>query len=303
MKHNFTITLILVGVFFVSQLLGLFIVSKYVSGVVVNPETGKIENVTYKNLPLEMQRPQVEASSSYLYILGAVLIGTILVLLLVKFRGFKLWKAWFFLSVALCLTIAFAAFVNQFLAITLGILFAVLKIYKPTVFLHNFTEVFIYGGLAAIFVPIMNIFAIIVLLILISIYDMIAVWQSKHMVTMAKFQTESKVFAGLSIPYTLSVQGKREVKKEARLQSPLAKKKSKQENKNAILGGGDIGFPLLFAGVVMKTTPFSKVLIIPAIVSVALFLLLYFAKKDKFYPAMPFLSAGCFVGYGLLALL
>ncbi|MBI5398274.1 hypothetical protein HZB03_02310 [Candidatus Woesearchaeota archaeon] len=303
MKHNFTITLILVGIFFVSQLLGLFIVSKYVTGVFINPETGEIENVTYKSLPLDMQRPAVEASQSYLYILGAVLIGTILVLLIVKFRGLKLWKAWFFLSVGLCLTIAFAAFVNQFIAIMLGAVFAALKIYKPNVFLHNFTEVFIYGGLAAIFVPIMNIFAIVVLLILISIYDIIAVWQSKHMITMAKFQTESKVFAGLSIPYSVPAQTKHGGKKAEKDSAVPTKKRIKQESKNAILGGGDIGFPLLFAGVVMKTTPFGKVIIIPAAVSIALFLLLYFAQKDKFYPAMPFLSIGCFIGYGLLLLL
>ncbi|MBI4738024.1 hypothetical protein HY772_00390 [Candidatus Woesearchaeota archaeon] len=303
MKHNFTVTLILVGVFFVSQILGLFIVSKYVAGVTINPETGEIEKVTYKNLPLEMQRPDVEESQSYLYILGVVLIGTILVLLLVKFQGLRLWKIWFFLSVGLCLTIAFAAFVNQFIAIPLGIVFAVLKIYKPNVFLHNFTEVFVYGGLAAIFVPIMNIFAIIVLLILISIYDVIAVWQTKHMITMAKFQTASKVFPGLSIPYAARPQAKYDGKKVGEESAAPAKKKTKRESKNAILGGGDIGFPLIFAGVIMKTTPFMKVLIIPAVVSVALFLLLYFAEKDKFYPAMPFLSAGCFIGYGLMLLL
>jgi presenilin-like A22 family membrane protease len=301
MKHNIKVTLILVAIFFISQLLGLFIVSKYVAQKTINPETGLVENVTYKNLPLEMQRPEVEESSSYLYILGAVLIGTVLVLLLVKFRGFKLWKTWFFISVALCLTIAFSAFVNQYIAIALGIIFAILKIYKPNVILHNFTEVFIYGGLAAIFVPIMNLFAVVVLLLLISVYDMIAVWQSKHMVTMAKFQTESKVFAGLSIPYTLKTTPKTEGKTVTTKKTTT--RKDKEETKSAILGGGDIGFPLLFAGVVMKTIPFTKVIIIPAVTAVALFLLLYYAEKDKFYPAMPFLTAGCLVGYGLMLLL
>jgi presenilin-like A22 family membrane protease len=277
----------------------MFIVSKYVEQKIINPETGQIENVTYRNLPLDMQRPEVEESSSYLYILGAVLIGTILVLILVKFRGFKIWKTWFFISVALCLTIAFSAFVNQYIAIVLGVVFAILKIYKPNVILHNFTEVFIYGGLAAIFVPIMNLFAVIVLLLLISVYDMIAVWQSKHMVTMAKFQTESKVFAGLSIPYTMNTTSKTDGKTAGKSTSA---KKVKEESKSAILGGGDIGFPLLFAGVVMKSLPFTKVIIIPAVTAVALFLLLYFAEKDKFYPAMPFLTAGCLVGYGLMLL-
>jgi hypothetical protein len=76
-----------------------------------------------------------------------------------------------------------------------------------------------------------------------------------------------------------------------------------EQVKSAILGGGDIGFPLLFAGVLMKSYGFMQVLIVPVVASIGLFLLLYFAKKDRFYPAMPFLSAACFAGYGLMLLI
>ena len=40
-----------------------------------------------------------------------------------------------------------------------------------------------------------------ILLVLISIYDMIAVWKSKHMITLAKFQLDTKSFAGLAMNY------------------------------------------------------------------------------------------------------
>jgi presenilin-like A22 family membrane protease len=304
MKHTLAVTLILVAVFFVSQIVGLAITSQYISQRIVNETTGEVINISYAGLPLDMQRPEVDESQSYLFILGAVLIGTVLVLLLIKFKGFKLWKMWFFLSVALCLTISFYAFTRQIfpatwpsfipsgLALALAITLATLKIYKPNFIIHNLSEVFIYGGLAAIFVPIMNVYAVVILLILISVYDMIAVWQSKHMVKMAEFQTESKVFAGLSIPYEMP-----------KAEDTVKKKGRKTVIKSAILGGGDIGFPLLFAGVLMKSAGFLKVLIVPVIVAIALFLLLYYAQKDKFYPAMPFITAGCFVGYGILLLL
>jgi len=293
MKHTALITLILVGVFFLSQVVGMVITEQYIGERVLNETTGKV-TITYEKLPLDMERPEIEESKSYLFILGAVLLGTAIVLLLVKFRGFKLWKMWFFLSVALCLTIAFAAFVPQIVAVLLGIGVALLKIYKPNFIIHNLSEVFVYGGLAAIFVPIMNLYAVVILLILISVYDMIAVWQSKHMVKMAQFQTESKVFAGISIPYQIPKGGKA-VEGKGR--------KVKEEIKSAILGGGDIGFPLLFAGVLMKSMSFAKVLIVPVVVSLALLLLLLMAKKDKFYPAMPFITIGCFVGYGILWLI
>ncbi|MFC1741042.1 presenilin family intramembrane aspartyl protease [Nanoarchaeota archaeon] len=305
MKHSLQITLILVAIFFVSQIVGLAITDQYIAEKVVDETTGEV-NITYSDLPFDMQRPEVEESQSYIFILVAVFIGTLLVLLLVRFRGVRLWKLWFFLSVSLCLTIAFYAFLKQWgylgaiLSVALAVVVALLKIYRRNVILHNVSEVFVYGGLAAIFVPIMNLYAIVILLLVISVYDMIAVWKSKHMVKMAKFQTESRVFAGLSIPYKLPKKGKVHV-----ADAPRAKKGAVAAGgvKSAILGGGDIGFPLLFAGVLMKNVGFLKVLVVPVVVSFGLFLLLYFAKKDKFYPAMPFITAACFVGYGALWLI
>ncbi len=305
MKHSLMITLILVAVFFVSQIVGLVIVDQYIAEKTVDAETGDVVNITYNELPFDMQRPEIDESQSYIFILVAVLIGTLLVLLLVKLRGFKVWKFWFLLSVAVCLTFAFAAFLPQLIALGFAVGLAIWKIYRPNFAIHNLTEIFLYGGLAAIFVPIMNLYAIVILLLLISVYDMIAVWQSKHMVKMAKFQTESKVFAGLSIPYKISgLSGKKTpVASSSKKVSKKSETGGSEGMNSAILGGGDIGFPLLFAGVLMKSVGFTKVLIVPVVVSFALFLLLYFAKKDRFYPAMPFITAGCFTGYGLMLLL
>ncbi|MBW2975135.1 hypothetical protein KY366_05450, partial [Candidatus Woesearchaeota archaeon] len=144
----------------------------------------------------------------------------------------------------------------------------------------------------------MNLFAVVLLLLFISVYDFFAVFKIKHMVTMAKFQTRSKVFAGLLIPYKREGSKKKKDIKEKTVRVKVAAK-------TAILGGGDIGFPLLFAGVVMKglmlensfIAGFLKTLIIPIVVSFSLFLLFVKGKKDKFYPAMPILTAGCFAGY------
>ncbi len=302
MKHSLQVTLILVAVFFLAQVAGLAVTNQYIAEKIVDAETGKVVDITYSELPFNIERPEIEESKSYIFIIVAIMIGTVLVLLLVRFRSFKVWKTWFFLSVALCLTISFGAFMHQLLAISLAVGIAIWKIWRPNFIIHNLSEIFIYGGLAAIFVPIMNLFAIFILLVLISIYDMIAVWQSKHMVKMAKFQTQSQVFAGLSIPYQLPKGKTAKIQMKPHKHAPKKSVKT-EEIKTAILGGGDIGFPLLFAGVLMKSVGFVKVLVVPAVVSVGLFLLLYFAKKDRFYPAMPFLSAACFVGYGVLLLI
>ncbi|MBD3163782.1 hypothetical protein GF323_01145 [Candidatus Woesearchaeota archaeon] len=307
MKHNLKIILILIGFFLLSQVIGLLIVNQYIDHKVL-AKTGK---VTFTETPV-FERPPVEESTSVWYIISAILIGTAILLVIIRLRKIRIWKTWYFISVFITLGFAFYAFFKQIpvqeLALSFSFVLAAVmgyyKIFSPKIWLHNISELFIYGGLAAIFVPIMNLFSAIMLLLLISAYDMYAVWKSKHMVTLAKFTTESRVFAGLSIPYRKST-GKIQKKATKKIKS----KKSKI--KNAILGGGDIGFPLLFAGVAMKNlmlsntvlTGFLKVLIIPLTTTTALYFLFVKGEKNKFYPAMPFLSLGCFAGYFILLLI
>ena len=297
MKHSLKITLLLVLFFFLAQFVGLLVTNNYIDHK-VSVESGK---AVFKNLPGGLDRPEVDEGTSYIPIFIAIIIGTILALVIIRFKRVGLWKLWFFLSVLLCLSVAFGAFVPAVVAFVLAFVLAAWKVLRPNLYVHNLTELFVYGGLAAIFVPIINLPSVLVLLALISGYDMFAVWQSKHMVKLANFQTESKLFAGLFIPYNLPKKGK---KLKGKVEMVVVKAKS------AILGGGDIGFPLIFAGVVMKGlmlhepifSAFAKTLIIPVFAGVALLFLLVKAEKDKFYPAMPFLSIGCLVGYGVLLL-
>ena len=87
------------------------------------------------------------------------------------------------------------------MTLLIAALLAYFKVFRNQIFIHNLTEIFIYGGLEALLVPLFNVLAITISLLLFALYDMYAVWKSKHMIAMAKFQTEQKVFAGLYIPY------------------------------------------------------------------------------------------------------
>jgi len=276
--------MLLVIIFFFSQLIGLLVVSKYVDYSATTEQDIESGDITWHQLPYSLERPKVEESSSYLFIIGMIAFGTVLLLLLIKFKIYRLWKLWYFVGTMLCLSVALSAFIGQSSAFVIALVLSYLKIFRPNVLIHNLTELFIYGGLAAIFVPIINLFSIFILLILISAYDFWAVYKSKHMVKIAEFQTNSKIFAGLLVPYSS--------------QNIIPKPGKKQTlSKNAILGGGDIGFPLLFAGVIMKNYGLMKAFLIPVAATLGLLLLLTYAKKDKFYPAMPFLTAACFIGY------
>ena len=304
MKHTFKVTIALVFFFFLAQFTGLLIINHYIDHV----KTIKTKIVAWQPLPYGIERPEVKNQSvSFIYITIAVLIGTVLVLLLIKFNKPFIWKIWFFATVWLTLSIAFAAFINRFVAALLALMVAILKLYKPNIIMQNLSEIFIYGGLAAIFVPILNLFAAFMLLIVISIYDFIAVYKTRHMIKLAKFQSKSKVFAGLFIPYekgNLSLNPASKAKTKGKV-SQMSGQKAGFRKSVAVLGGGDIGFTLLFAGVVMKglmlqntiLAGFLKTLIIPVFVSLSLLFLLLKGQENKFYPAMPILSIGCFVGY------
>jgi presenilin-like A22 family membrane protease len=253
MKHTLKITIILAVLFLLSHLVGLFVVNQYTS----------------VELPYGIERPVFDGGSSYAPLLVSILIASLLIMMIIRFNAVRVWKVWFIFATIYLLGIAFTSFVTSLVALFLAIVLGLLKFYRSSVIIHNFTELFVYSGIAAIFSPVMSVFSASVLLIIISIYDMIAVWKTKHMVSIAKFQTKAKMFAGLAIPY-----GK----------------------KTAILGGGDIGFTLLFSGVVLIKLGVLQALIVSLFTTLALFLLLVYSSKNKFYPAMPYLSAGCFLG-------
>lgn len=292
MKHNLYVISILLVIFLLAQVVGLAVTNHYIE----KPK-----------LPLNIERPVVpEKQQSYTFIpiFIFIIIATVLGLILIKFSMLRLWKLWFLISVWLCLTISFNAFISEKIAVGIAAILALLKVFRPSVIIHNFTEIFIYGALAAIFVPILNVIAVVVLLALISVYDYIAVRRTKHMVKLAKFQGKSKMFAGLLLPY------KRKV--EAGEIKPVGKTVKtanlpKEKSGVAILGGGDIGFPLLFAGVVMRQFGLGfldyRTFIIPVFAAVSLMLLFLFANNKKFYPAMPYITSGCLAGYGIVRLL
>jgi presenilin-like A22 family membrane protease len=312
MKHTTTITFILVVVFLLSQLMGLWIVDQYID----HPASKEQQATVWQPLPYHFERPPIEnQSTSFIPLFIAIIIGTLLVLILIKYNFFLILKIWFFLVIIITLAFAFAAFLPEMYAFTLALIIALWKMLRPNIVIHNLSELFIYGGLAAIFVPMLNIFGAFMLLAVISIYDIIAVWHTKHMVRMAEFQTKAKVFAGLFIPY-----GKHNAiaHPSKALKATPSKKMPKEDHvehhvpvKVAVLGGGDMGFSLIFAGVVMKEAmlslphaqAFLSTLIIPLCAAIALYALLMYGEKDKFYPAMPFISLGCGVGYVMFLVL
>lgn len=291
MKHSVAITLLLIVLFFCSQIVGLWVLQAYLG---INEETGEEE---WKELPavgeVQLERPDLSPSESFWYMISAIIIGTVLVLFLIKYRKMYLWKTWFYLAVIICLTISLGVFIGGLSAFLLSLVLGYFKIFRPNMIIHNLTELFLYAGMAALFVPLLNMVFMSLLLIIISLYDYYAVHKSKHMITMATFQSNAKIFAGLLIPYGKTKQG------EGKRTKRRATEKKEKQQRAAILGGGDIAFPLFFAGVMLKTYGIPESILIAVTTTLALSWLLFKGEQGKFYPAMPTLSIGCFLGWGI----
>jgi len=302
MKHNIKVTIILLAMFIVAQLIGLFIVNFYLQE----------ENT----LPYGFdQREQIQQTPNFysqflISLVISLVIAIILVFFLMRIKSTFIMRLWFFIVISLALGIAFNIFGIKLglaypgaIALVVGIVLAYFKIFRRNIIIHNLTELLIYPAIAAIFVTMLNLTTVIILLLIISAYDIWAVWKSGIMQKMAGFQINTLgIFGGFFIPYAskkikdkikllkLKYKNKKEIP-----QTVL--KRNKIKVNLAILGGGDVVFPIIAAGVVLKS--FNNIYSSLAVVlfaSLALLYLFAFGKKGKPYPAMPYLTVGIYLG-------
>jgi len=330
MKHKLSITLILLGMFLVTQFIGLFVVNFYAptEQVVFNETTGMNETIFVDNLPYGLQATEGESTPNFISIIPSFILAFILILLLMKYKLKIVIRLWFFFVISLALAISINAFFSSIslinasiYALCIAIPFAAIKIFKPNPYIHNFTELLIYPGIAVVFVsflyilnPILvdwgfvkfaltssaNPWIIIGLLILISLYDMWAVWKSGIMQKMAKFQMEEvKIFGGFLLP-SVSKKVKKELNrikiKYKDKKIPKAIKGKKYKVNLAILGGGDVIFPIITSGIFMRAYGFIPALLVIFGSLLGLGFLFMITKEGKAYPAMPYISVGIFLG-------
>lgn len=272
--------------FLVTQFIGLYVVNHYTSG--------------QEELPYGMETPKVQNESEYTSsllpsIIIAFVIAIAIMFVLMKFKSEIILKGWFFVVVAIALGITINAFAPDYkytslIILAIAIPLAFMKIYRRNFIVHNLTELLVYPGIAAVFVPILNVMTMIILLLLISAYDMWAVWHSGIMQKMAKYQMNKlQIFAGFFVPYaSKAVKAKIKAMKKSKL------KKTKIKVNLAILGGGDVIFPIITAGVVMSRLGLGPALMVILGAALGLGYLFFAAEKKKFYPAMPFITIGIF---------
>ena len=296
MKHKPKIIAVLLLMFLLTQFIGLYVINYYSA-----PANGMPLGMDYPKTDFSCEVNSLSDFFSCTKYLGGIIFSFIiaitLFLFLTKIKAEFILRLWFFFVVVIALLISLQSFmpgIKQAFLISfiVSLFLAFFKIYKRNILVHNATELLIYPVIASVFVPILNIYSILILLPLISIYDMWAVWHSGIMQKMAKYQINKvKAFSGFFVPY---------ISKKVRLQLKKLKKSQLKKKKIkvnvAILGGGDVVFPIITSGVVMLSLGFFYSLFVIFGAASGLIFLFIFSEKKKFYPAMPFITAGIFLG-------
>jgi len=318
--------------FLVTQFIGVIVLNAYAPTVTetLNETTGESGiNIEQPSLPFGLEYEEnTQPLPNFITIIFAIIFAAAIFGFLMKYNLKFVIRSWFFLVIVISLGITLYPLLRnyvphtqlltiQILTLVIALPLAFYKIIKPNIYVHNATELLIYPGIAIIIVSLIyspankmaGVFFAISLLILISIYDAWAVWKSGIMQKMAKYQMETlHIFGGFLLP-SISKKEKLKLKKLKQKYKnqkiPTKEKKGKIKVNLAILGGGDVIFPIITAGVFMWTFPEQALFgirgLIPAlfIIGGALLGLTYLflnTKKGKAYPAMPYISTGIFIG-------
>lgn len=252
MKYDLKTTLIILGLFFLAQITGLIIVNK-----------------NFEIWGQEFFENEETVSDALVSLPVSIIVLSIVFILLYKLKLRKLLIYWYGFAFITTITISLSAFINEFYALFIAISLFLLKTNSTDDYLHNLCELLVYGGIVVIILPLLNIFSTIILLIIISVYDFIAVRLSKHMISLAKTQFELNIFSGLKVS---------------------------SNEMTAVLGGGDIAFPLILASVMFRDLSILSAILVVYGALIGLTTLILIGKENKFYPAMPFITSGCFIG-------
>jgi len=171
--------------------------------------------------------------------------------------------------------------------IVLVLLFLWLK--KPCVLFHNILVVFGIAGTGSYLGLSLNPKSVVLLLILFSAYDYIAVYKTKHMVVMAKEMLQEGVIIGLILPHNLSD-----------YKTPLSQVKPGGE-RFFVLGGGDITFPLLLCCSILYQGLINSLIVAGfALIGFAFSFLIFSRQKTpRPIPALPPIALFSIIGYAI----
>lgn len=234
---------------------------------------------------IEISKIGFEGFLSY-FILATLVILLIIYIPKIKKYQAKIYKFFFIFSSAFGALTVLSVFLPDMFSIPLIILLFIFWFKLRNILIHDILIILALAGLGYFFGLAVEPKTVILLLVVLSFYDFIAVYKTKHMLKMAGSMLKSGVIMGIIVPQKLKdfTAGINQVK---------------PGGKFTVLGGGDIIFPLMFS-VSMLETGFFPALIV-AIFSmlglVASLIIFMLQKEKKPIPALPPIALFSIIGY------
>ena len=266
--------IVLISFFIIANFLGLFAASNLIAA-------GEVSQTPVLN----------EGAGSAFTFFTVVLIAAGLMLLLYKLKADLIIKAWFLVAIFSTIMIFFSTFIPDLFAIIIALSLVGASRYYKKWQLMNAVLMFGFAGAGAFFGVMVGFIPALIILALLAVYDVIAVFFSKHMISLAKSGLSSGTFMGFIYPKgdQKNVQLDHEKVKEM----PDDKVKSKV----GVLGGGDVIIPMMFAISLIESFGFMFSALSVLFSALFLYFLLVKAQEGKFYPALPFVNTGALLGF------
>ncbi len=230
---------------------------------------------------------QGEAASSVVTFLISFTIATIGMILLLKYFKTKvLFKLLLAFLIFVGAQTVFIVFLPEEVAILLAVELVLLRFVWPNVFSQNVALVIAVAGISATLGLFFPIYAVLVILAVLSIYDVIAVYRTQHMLTLFKGLLEK------GVPFSIIVPDK------ARDVSVNVKEAQPGTGQFLLLGTGDIAFPIIFAVSAFEFGLLSALsVVVGAFVGLFFIHIILMQKRVGAIPALPPIVFFSLVGF------
>ncbi len=217
-----------------------------------------------------------DVSNSIIYF-GLIIAFTAFILLAVRYKAIL--KAVIYFLTFLSIFYVLSPFVGAF-SVLISVILVILLIKKPNWVLINIAALMLAAGITAIFGISLEPLPVIILLSVLAVYDIISVYRTKHMISLAESVTAINAPMLFVIP---------------------------KKDGNAYMGVGDVVMPniLVVSAQTFTNSPevgFVKLTALLSLIGgfVGLMILLYIVeRRGGAHPGLPFVNFGAIAGFAL----
>jgi presenilin-like A22 family membrane protease len=294
---------------FLIQIVNAFLLTATLSILVTNSMmTGKVaytsDSVKSVYIPPQPE-PQIDPSGfrpfynpaeiNLFQFLASFFIATFLMLLFLrKFKGKYLFKFFFSAAIIFGAQGPFGLFLPQIYALLASIMLVIFRFLHPRIWTQNIVIIIGISGIAAsLGASADTIFAMFILIFL-SVYDIVAIYKTRHMAKLFHNMAERGAVLALIIPESFLM-----------WKNKFSFIKSENKNEFIFLGTGDIALPLFFATSAFPDgIEFSIAIISGAVIGLIIDHIIFISQKEnKAIPALPMIALFSIAGYVLASMI